>query len=462
MEEIKHKKRLGLDLGTSSIGWCLLKCDAEETNYEIIDLGVRMWSTGDLADRRKHRLARRQRRYKKERLRNIKLLLDLALPDDPLYRTSLHPFELRQKALDSRLEPHELRAIIFHIAKNRGFRGSKAEIAELEKKDTKFGEKITQTEKRVSDEARSYSEWVIKNSPHKLRLRNSKDTLPDHYPTRRLIENEFDAISKMQQQYFPNIDWEKLHNHIFFQRDISIPEPSRCSIYSDEKRLRKEDPLAKEFTTLQALNNIKLLRKNDIEERFLTKEELKKALELCKDQKSITPKSLIKSLKLNKDYEVKGDPKPVPCLMAEPIGIIKLSARAINDVLNKFWEGNEHLGAIMRRLADGQSLTFPKQGQLEYYGKALQLTPNFYTRPPCNCQNEKCPHPLPSEEREYGRSPNNILHNSFNQLQKLVNAIIEKYGTIDEISVELIRSEWFSAKNQSDREKENKEIAKRS
>lgn len=61
------KKKLGLDLGKSSIGWCLLSYN-EEQKYEIIDMGVRLFKPGDKAERRRSRAARIQRRRRKLRL----------------------------------------------------------------------------------------------------------------------------------------------------------------------------------------------------------------------------------------------------------------------------------------------------------------------------------------------------------------------------------------------------------
>ncbi len=45
-EASKQKYRLGLDLGTNSIGWAMLALNQENQSYKIIDTGVRIFSDG--------------------------------------------------------------------------------------------------------------------------------------------------------------------------------------------------------------------------------------------------------------------------------------------------------------------------------------------------------------------------------------------------------------------------------
>lgn len=102
---------------------------------------------------------------------------------------------------------------------------------------------------------------------------------------------------------------------------------------------------------------------------------------------------------------------------------------------------------------------------MEYYGKSLKTVPNFYIAPVCRCDNQTvCPHSISNEEREFGRTPNGVHHVAFNQLRDLINAVKSRHGSIDEISVELVRDEWEPPKIQRIRDrnkKRNEEVVRR-
>ena len=42
----KMRYRLGLDLGTTSIGWCMVRLDAQAAPVAVIRMGVRIFSDG--------------------------------------------------------------------------------------------------------------------------------------------------------------------------------------------------------------------------------------------------------------------------------------------------------------------------------------------------------------------------------------------------------------------------------
>lgn len=467
---LTSKKRLGLDLGTSSIGWCLLDCNEKHDTYNVIDLGVRLWTSKmSKADRRAYRLARRQRRYRKCRFKQLNEALNKILPPQPkLERVCMHPFNLRKKALDSSLEPKELRAILFHIAKNRGFRRSEEDEERQEKEHKGFKKVISQTEQGVKEQARTYGEWLFKTGRIKLR-RRGKDK-PDHYPTRTLIEDEFDKIRVAQEPHFPDLDWDRIKTAIFFQRDSLPPIVGKCSVYPNEIRMSKSDPLALTFVMLHTLNNITLQSLQDGVKRKLTRQEIHQAQKICESQKTTQYKKLLKQLNLIQEYEIvytnKDKEKPqVPGLPVEPRGHLHLSRKAVEEILKQFWDGEETIGAIQNRLSDAETERQEAQEYLEYYGKSMKNVPNFYVTPACCCKNpDSCPHSISLEERQYGRTPNGVHHVAYNQLRALVNALIHRYGPIDEITVELIRAEWDPPKNQKIRnqnKERNDEVKKR-
>ena len=106
-----QKYRLGLDLGTNSIGWAMLALNQENQPYKILDAGVRIFSDGRnpkgtplaVARRTARTMRRRRDRFlaRKSKLMNCLVNLEL-MPKNEIERKkleSLNPYELRTKAL---------------------------------------------------------------------------------------------------------------------------------------------------------------------------------------------------------------------------------------------------------------------------------------------------------------------------------------------------------------------------
>ena len=129
-----QQKVLGLDLGSNSIGWALLKEEAGQA-LEIVDLGSRIFSkaveekvpTPKNQKRREMRLGRRvlqRRSRRKQRMLNYLVSLSL-LPKELQNNTQPeiilneigNPYELRSKALDEQLKPYEFGRILLQIGR---------------------------------------------------------------------------------------------------------------------------------------------------------------------------------------------------------------------------------------------------------------------------------------------------------------------------------------------------------
>ena len=134
MKQINY--RLALDLGTTSLGWALIKLNNEHPTA-IIKAGVRIFNNGrdpkteaSLAvTRREARSMRRRRdRMLKRKARMMSDLIQLSFfPKDEAERKSLenlNPYALRAKGLDSELTPAEFARALFHINQRRGFKSN--------------------------------------------------------------------------------------------------------------------------------------------------------------------------------------------------------------------------------------------------------------------------------------------------------------------------------------------------
>ena len=119
MNDKNQRYRLGLDLGTNSIGWCIYSLDGNNKPDALIDMGVRIFSDGRdpktkeplAVERRTARGLRRiLYRRKLRRKQMFRLLREQGLmPNDPSEATalkSLNPYELRVIALYEKLSPY--------------------------------------------------------------------------------------------------------------------------------------------------------------------------------------------------------------------------------------------------------------------------------------------------------------------------------------------------------------------
>ncbi|MCH8515801.1 MAG: type II CRISPR RNA-guided endonuclease Cas9, partial [Cyclobacteriaceae bacterium] len=209
------KKILGLDLGTTSIGWALVN-EAENINEEsnIIKLGVRVnplttdeqinfekgkpLSTN--ADRTLKRGARRNlQRYKIRRKNLIDLLIKRSIISTitPLTEvgknTTYLTLSLRAKAAKEKIELEEFARVLLSINKKRGYKSSR---------------KVQSDDEGVAIDGMDVAKYLYDNNltPGQYaleQLNNHKKYIPDFY--RSDLKNEFDKIWNFQKQFYPEI-----------------------------------------------------------------------------------------------------------------------------------------------------------------------------------------------------------------------------------------------------------------
>ena len=134
----KMRYRLALDLGTTSIGWAMLRLDQQDRPCAVIRAGVRIFNDGRVpktgeALAVQRRLARQQRRTRDRSLRRKNKLINMLVrfgffPENLAERKSLerlNPYELRAKGLEHQLKPEEFARALFHLAQRRGFKSNR-------------------------------------------------------------------------------------------------------------------------------------------------------------------------------------------------------------------------------------------------------------------------------------------------------------------------------------------------
>ena len=292
---LERHMRLGLDIGTTSIGWCLYKTEGSGSCAritEVIGGGVRIFSDGrdpksqaSLAvDRRLARASRRRRdRYLRRRATLMKLLANSGLmPADPFEAKKLElldPYELRRRGLDEPLSLIGLGRALFHLNQRRGFKSNR----KTDRGDNESG-KIKDATARLDLEmmktgARTYGEFLHMRRekapdarqvpPVRTRLSIGKrggpdsreETGYDFYPDRRHIEEEFQALWTAQSEFHLELteDLRKLvFEKIFFQRPLKEPKVGLC-LFTSEERLAKAHPLAQRRVLFETVNQLRVV-----------------------------------------------------------------------------------------------------------------------------------------------------------------------------------------------------------
>lgn len=219
------KRILGLDLGTNSIGWALVKEKENENEQSSIKrLGVReIYLTTDEqsnfekgksittnADRTLKRSMRRNlQRYKLRRdnlikvLKENKFITDETLLNENGNRTTFETYRLRARAVSEEISLEELSRVLLMINKKRGYKSSRKA-----KSDNESGQLIDGIEvaKKLYEDNLTPGQYVLSL------LRNGKNNIPDFY--RSDLVAEFDKIWSFQQQFYPEVLTDNLKEEL--------------------------------------------------------------------------------------------------------------------------------------------------------------------------------------------------------------------------------------------------------
>jgi CRISPR-associated endonuclease Csn1 len=289
--------RLALDLGSTSLGWAMVRLNTQNETSAVIKAGVRIFSDGrnpkdgsSLAvSRREARSMRRRRdRLLKRKHRMMATLMRHGFfPQDEAMRKALEtkdPFALRAKGLDEALLPEEFARALFHINQRRGFKSNR----KTDKKENDSGalkKAIGQLREAMqATGCRTVGEWL--NARHqqglsvRARYRENRITKDDGktkieksydlYIDRAMIEAEFDALWAKQSELNPGLFHEtaraELKDCLLHQRPLKPVKPGRCTLLPDEERAPLALPSQQRFRIYQEVNNLRLLREGLNEE----------------------------------------------------------------------------------------------------------------------------------------------------------------------------------------------------
>lgn len=293
-------KKLGIDLGSSSLGWFIREGD------QIINNGVVAFATGmklgtggyssPTKDRREARSKRRliqARKYRKWELLKILIEHDYVplskeefenwskykkgttkkfpesknfqkwLACDFIYQGEIkykNPYELRVKALDKKLTKHEIGRALYHIVQRRGYKD--------------IGERDNETKTQIERRGDSGFKEAMKNNRTiaealKNDFSDNDKRARNEYPYRAEYETELISILKAQgfdtsqneKKEYNDIFVKKTRKAIIWQRPLRSQKGNigKCALETTKNRCPASHPIFEIFRTWQYINTIKYI-----------------------------------------------------------------------------------------------------------------------------------------------------------------------------------------------------------
>ncbi len=534
----KMRYRLGLDMGSTSIGWAMIRLDSSDRPCAVIRAGARIFSDGrnpkDGSSLAVTRRAARQMRRRRDRLLKRKQRMLEALirwgffPTDEAARKALaqlDPYGLRAKGLSAPLTGPEFARALFHINQRRGFQSNR----KTDRQDSESGalkKAISTLRTRLEEEkCQTLGQWLAKRHDQRLSVRarlrgkTQKDKAYDFYADRAMVAHEFDALWSAQTGVNPDLFTEAARNDLrdtlLFQRPLKPVKPGRCTLLPDEERAPLALPSTQRFRILQELNNLRVLSADLTELPPLSKEQRDALSARMERKERLTFAEMVKTLKLPgttkfnlqdaKRDALKGNSTSVQLSKKQHFGdrwhdftlaqqdaiVLQLLnephegklidwLKACTDIADDQAEaiaqaglpegyGRLSIAALTRILpplagdvityADATKLagfdshselghaqtTGELLDELPYYGKYLQRHVAFAKDNPRN------------DEERYGKIANPTVHIALNELRKVINALIKRYGKPAEVIVEVARELKLGQQRKLEIQREQKE-----
>ena len=460
-------------------------------------------NTSLAAARRAPRSMRRNRdRYLQRRRKLLNALTRFGLmPESEVERRHIatrNPYALRASALREKLALEDLGRVLFHLNQHRGFKSNR----KIDRSSNESG-KISDATKRTMEELAheghpTIGSWLAERHQNRQAVRvrlagSGKTAAYPFYPSRDMIEAEFGIIWAAQAGWNSILTEpmrQTLHGIIFHQRDLKPPKIGKCWLESEEFRAPRALPTAQRFRIAQTLSHLRVIRPG-VPDAPLGDDQRTALAAILYRGKDQTFDQIRKLLNLPSDTDFNfRDDKLVGCATANRLGNGKkalvgdlwhrlplaqqdaatmaildaetdeagiaalktiglsadvaeraakatlvdghsaLSAKAMNKILPWMETGLRYDEAVKaagyRHHSDRR--TGEIQARLPYYGELLHERIGTGTGEPKD-----------SEEKRLGKAPNPTVHVALNEVRRVVNDIIDRYGPPTEIVVETLR-----------------------
>jgi CRISPR-associated endonuclease Csn1 len=322
----------------------------------------------------------------------------------------------------------------------------------------------------------------------------------DFYPDRQMLEDEFGLIWERQAPHHPEAltaeNEERFFEIIFHQRPLREPKIGTCTLVPGEPRLPKAHPLFQRRRLLEEINALRIIMAG-ANPAPLTPQQRDVLYLKLKDRKAVSFETLRKALKLDPDArfnkegenrrDLKGDEVAAELGAKTRFGTLwqHLSDEAQWEIVSRIraQESDEDEAMLVAWLRDAHGLT-PEQAnavagarlpegfgrfgetatkklsaalkadvvvyseavekaglghhsdfrtgevldELPYYGAVLERHIMPGTGDPAD-----------PEEQRVGRLTNPTVHIGLNQLRRLLNRLIKRYGPPEQVAIELAR-----------------------
>lgn len=395
--------RLGLDVGTASLGLAAVSLGADKQPQELVWRAIRIFSEplendqGKLkskkATRREARMQRRQIDRRRARAKRIAALGNLhgLTPQSPQPGNGTNLLQLRALAARERVELNDLLRIFLRMAKRRGYAGEfrpkkeGAKLGEVEGGSNDLKAAMRHLAETKGIETVTLGEYLYyrlqQGLPTKLKVKeNNSDTsisLPNLYALRGQVEAEFDHLWQTQAVYHPVLN--SAHNGqplktifkqaIFYQRPLKAVGGmvGQCSLETTLPRAPRAQPAFQRFRIEKTLADLRWGAGKRAE--VLSVQQKNIIRQLLDEKEKVSFTAIYKAL------EKAGCPKPeTRGLNLEGLSRDELHGHKTNHVFHKLGLENEWHSLDARTQV--QVINF-----LADLGSPEQLDdPNWYTR----------------------------------------------------------------------------------
>lgn len=346
MEKLNY--RIGLDIGISSIGWCVIENDLESKPTKIVDLGVRIFSPAEINDNGKNKplaLDRRIARGTRRRLRRMKYRVDSMSNflcqrfdfgvdkyglNNYIEQKRFNVYELRHKALFEKLDDAEIAKILLYFVKHRGYKTTSSSQDSEDKEQSKMKSAL-QGNKQIIEKYLTVGEYLYQNRVEREYISNGVKKVEEIYNTRNrqgeytkciyrsMLEQEIKTILTKQQEFgnakiddsFVIQALEIFNRQLNFDQGPNEPSPYHglykvgyCQFYPEEKRAPKGAFTFEYFSALQKINQLAVIDQDG--KHFITNEQKQVLLENLLSKGEITYKNIRKLLCLDENVKFNG------------------------------------------------------------------------------------------------------------------------------------------------------------
>lgn len=284
---------IGLDCGTTSVGWSVVQLDHNDEPKRIIDLGSRIFTAAEnpkdgsslAAPRREKRSLRRRlrrHRHRNERIRNLLIVSNVVSDDEmsALFDGKLiDVYKLRSDALYKKLDNKEFARVLINVAQRRGFKSNRK--ASTDKEAGLLLNAVSSNTQLMNEKGYlTVGEMLYKDEKFAEFKRNKggeyKNTV-----SREMIEQEIHTIFSKQREFCNVSATEELENKyteiVLSQRSFDEGPGGdskyggnqiekmigKCTLIPSEPRASKASYSFQLFTLWQKINTIRIVSNGD-------------------------------------------------------------------------------------------------------------------------------------------------------------------------------------------------------